>query len=64
MKRGAYHDAVAAFKRAYLTAQLMEHGGCHTTTAREIGLPRTYLVRLLRDAGIVVPRTAKNRFGR
>ena len=59
MKGGAYHDAVATFKREWLTARLIEHGGCRTSAAKATGLQRTYLVRLLREFGIVVPRTAR-----
>lgn len=44
----SYCEAVSHFKREFLIQMLSVHGGNRTRTARALGLPRTYLHRLLR----------------
>jgi DNA-binding NtrC family response regulator len=51
-----FHDAVRAFKRQLLEAQLQNAGGNRTHAARQLGLQRTYLLRLIRDLGVNAPR--------
>ncbi len=51
-----YHEAVAAFKREFLMRMLEAHNGNRSRTARDIGLQRTYLLRLLRDFGLTPSR--------
>ena len=48
MKTTHYRTAVVAFKRELIGRTLAAHGGNRTHAARALGLPRTYLVRLIR----------------
>ena len=50
-----YHDAVCAFKRWLIESTLREQRGNRTHTARALGLQRTYLLRLIRDLGVIAP---------
>ena len=50
-----FSDAVRAFKRQLLEAQLQQSAGNRTQAARALGLQRTYLLRLIRDLGVTVP---------
>ena len=43
-----YRAAVVAFKRQLIETTLRDHAGNRTHAARALGLPRTYLVRLIR----------------
>ena len=43
-----YRAAVVAFKRQLIETTLHAHAGNRTHAARALGLPRTYLVRLIR----------------
>lgn len=52
----SWPDAVAAFKRRLLTDALVDAGGNRTHAAQALGLQRTYLLRLIRDFGVDVPR--------
>jgi DNA-binding NtrC family response regulator len=51
-----WHDEVVIFKRRLLEARLIAHDGNRTHTARSLGLQRTYLLRLLRELQVDVPR--------
>lgn len=57
----AYHREVARFRRSLIRAALEAHGGNRTHAARTLGLQRTYLLRLIRDFGIDVPRAPVRR---
>lgn len=51
-----FHGAVTEFKRRLIEATLCALGGNRTRTARALGLQRTYLLRLMRDFHVDVPR--------
>jgi hypothetical protein len=51
-----FHGAVTEFKRRLIEATLFQLGGNRTRTARALGLQRTYLLRLIREFGVNVPR--------
>jgi DNA-binding NtrC family response regulator len=51
----SYHGAVCAFKRHLIEATLHQARGNRTHAARALGLQRTYLLRLIRDLGVVAP---------
>ena len=51
-----FHGAVTEFKRRLIEATLVQLGGNRTRTARALGLQRTYLLRLMREFGVNVPR--------
>jgi hypothetical protein len=55
---GSYHGAVSAFKRQLIEATLVGAGGNRSHAARALGLQRTYLLRLMREFGVDVPRAA------
>lgn len=44
-----YREAVVSFKRELLRQMLAAHDGNRSSTARALGLQRTYLLRLLRQ---------------
>ena len=48
MNETSYRAAVVAFKRQLIATTLRDHAGNRTHAARALGLPRTYLVRLIR----------------
>jgi DNA-binding NtrC family response regulator len=50
-----YHGAVSAFKRQLIETTLQQVRGNRTHAARALGLQRTYLLRLIRDLGVVAP---------
>ena len=50
-----FHGAVSEFKRRLIEATLCQAGGNRTRAARELGLQRTYLLRLIRDFQVRVP---------
>lgn len=56
----AYHSLVAAFQVEVIRRALAATGGNRTQAARLLGLQRTYLLRLMRDRGIDVPRSVRN----
>jgi len=51
-----FHGAVTDFKRRLIEATLAQLGGNRTQAARALGLQRTYLLRLIREFGVDVPR--------
>jgi hypothetical protein len=53
---GGFHGAVTEFKRRLIEATLCQWGGNRTRSARALGLQRTYLLRLIREFDIHVPR--------
>ena len=53
-----YYDAVRQFKRLLLIETLVAYSGNRTHAARALGLQRTYLLRLMGEYGIRVPRSA------
>lgn len=55
-----YREAVIAFKQRLITETLEAGGGNRTTAAKQLGLERTYLHRLIRTLGVVVPLTTVN----
>jgi DNA-binding NtrC family response regulator len=61
--RLGYHDAVSAFKRRLIEATLHQAHGNRTHAARALGLQRTYLLRLIREFGIVAPPPPLRRRG-
>jgi DNA-binding NtrC family response regulator len=50
-----YHGAVCEFKRRLIEATLRQAQGNRTHAARALGLQRTYLLRLIRELGVVAP---------
>jgi len=58
---GGYHDAVSEFKRRLIEATLHAARGNRTHAARALGLQRTYLLRLIRDLGVVAPPPRRGR---
>ena len=52
MNDTSYRAAVIGFKRQLIETTLREHAGNRTHAARALGLPRTYLVRLIRHLGV------------
>jgi DNA-binding NtrC family response regulator len=52
MNETSYRAAVVAFKRQLVETTLSAHGGNRTHAARALGLPRTYLLRLIRNLGV------------
>jgi DNA-binding NtrC family response regulator len=50
-----YHGAVSEFKRRLIEATLHQAQGNRTHAARALGLQRTYLLRLIRELGVVAP---------
>jgi DNA-binding NtrC family response regulator len=51
----SYHGAVSDFKRRLIEATLHQVRGNRTHAARALGLQRTYLLRLIRELGVVAP---------
>lgn len=51
-----FRGAVEEFKRRLIETALRQSGGNRTHAARCLGLQRTYLLRLMRDLGVSVPR--------
>ena len=58
-----FHGAVTEFKRRLIEATLVQLGGNRTRTARALGLQRTYLLRLMREFGVNVPRMVTVTYG-
>jgi DNA-binding NtrC family response regulator len=54
-----FHEAVRAFKRQFLEAQLQQIAGNRTHAARALGIQRTYLLRLMRELGVAAPPPAR-----
>ncbi len=50
-----YHAAVRQFRARLIEAALVRSGGNRTYAARELGIQRTYLMRLVRNLGVMVP---------
>jgi len=61
MNDTSYRAAVVAFKRQLIETTLRVHGGNRTHAARALGLPRTYLLRLIRDLGVSAPSREPDR---
>jgi DNA-binding NtrC family response regulator len=55
MNETSYRAAVVAFKRQLVETTLQAHAGNRTHAARALGLPRTYLVRLIHNLGVTTP---------
>ena len=55
----SYHEEVDNFKRQLIRATLEAHGGNRTHAARALGLQRTYLLRLIREYHIAVPKAVR-----
>jgi hypothetical protein len=56
-RQSVYHSLVAAFQAEVIRRALAAAGGNRTQAARLLGLQRTYLLRLMRDRAIDVPRS-------
>jgi len=54
-RAASYHGAVSDFKRRLIETTLQQVRGNRTHAARVLGLQRTYLLRLIRDLGVVAP---------
>ncbi len=52
----AYQKEVDKFKKELIRRVLEEHHGNRTHAARALGLQRTYLLRLMRQLEVNVPR--------
>ena len=52
---GRYRQDLREWRRTYLTFALLAHNGNRTNTARDLGVQRTYLHRLIRDLHITIP---------
>ena len=52
MNETSYRAAVIGFKRQLIETTLRDHGGNRTHAARALGLPRTYLLRLIRGLDV------------
>ena len=52
MNETSYRAAVIGFKRQLIETMLRDHGGNRTHAAHALGLPRTYLLRLIRGLGV------------
>ena len=52
-----FRGAVEQFKRCLIETALRQSAGNRTRAARSLGLQRTYLLRLIRDFGVSVPRS-------
>ena len=59
MNDTSYRAAVVTFKRQLIETTLRDHAGNRTHAARALGLPRTYLVRLIRHLGVTATRPAQ-----
>ncbi len=55
-RHSVYHSLLIAFQTEVIRHALAATGGNRTHAARLLGLQRTYLLRLMRDRGIDVPR--------
>jgi len=55
-RHSVYHALLAAFQVEVMKRALAATGGNRTHAARLLGLQRTYLLRLMRDRDIDVPR--------
>jgi len=58
-RHSVYHSLLAAFQAEVIKRALAATGGNRTHAARLLGLQRTYLLRLMRDRGIDVPRSLR-----
>jgi hypothetical protein len=58
-RHSVYHSLVAAFQAEVIRRALAAAGGNRSHAARLLGLQRTYLLRLMRDRGIDVPRSPR-----
>jgi hypothetical protein len=55
-RHSVYHSLLIAFQTEVIKRALAATGSNRTDAARLLGLQRTYLLRLMRDRGIDVPR--------
>jgi hypothetical protein len=62
-RQSVYHLLLAACQVEVIRRALAAVGGNRTHAARLLGLQRTYLLRLMRDRGIDVPRSASEARG-
>lgn len=58
-RHSVYHSLLSAFQTEVIKRALAATGGNRTHAARLLGLQRTYLLRLMRDRGIDVPRAQR-----
>jgi hypothetical protein len=58
-RHSLFHSLVAAFESEIIKRALAATGGNRTHAARLLGLQRTYLLRLMRDRNIDVPRSLR-----
>jgi hypothetical protein len=55
-RNSVYHSLLSEFQIELIRRALAATNGNRTHAARLLGLQRTYLLRLMRDRGIVFPR--------
>ena len=58
-RHSVYHSLLIAFQTEVIRRALAATCGNRTHAARLLGLQRTYLLRLMRDRGIDVPRSLR-----
>lgn len=58
-EQSVYHSLVTAFQTEVIKRALATTAGNRTRAARLLGLQRTYLLRLMRDRSIDVPRSQR-----
>jgi len=58
-RHSVYHSLLTAFQAEVIKRALAATGGNRTHAARLLGLQRTYLLRLMRDRGVDVPRSLR-----
>ena len=64
-RHSVYHSLLIAFQVELIKRALAATNGNRTYAARLLGIQRTYMLRLMRDRGIEVPRSLpKGRSGR
>ena len=52
IKRGVFYDERRAWEHARIRRELRRQRGNRTRTAAELGVQRTYLLKLMRDGGL------------
>jgi hypothetical protein len=53
LPKGSFHDAVKGFKRELVRSALVMHGGNKLKAAKELGISRCYLHRLLNQLNVL-----------
>ena len=53
------HEQQREFRRTVILAEIERQGGNKARAARALGIEEKYIYRLIRNLGIVVPRTGQ-----